>query len=304
VAFATDLVGADARACAGSLRPGDLLLLENTRFHPGETKNDPALARQLADLARVFVNDAFGSAHRAHASTEGVAHILPGVAGLLMEKELRFLSAIRDHPERPYIAVLGGAKISDKIGVLEQFSRTADRLLIGGGMANTFLAAAGHPMGRSLVEADAIPAAERLLRTLASSLLLPVDVVVAERVEAGSPTRVVESHQVPADWSAVDIGPRTRQLFAEALRRAQTVVWNGPMGVFEIPDFSEGTRAMADAIAAVEGMTVVGGGDSAAAVAQMGLADRFRHVSTGGGASLEFLEGKLLPGVEALQDAD
>jgi phosphoglycerate kinase len=303
VQFVADLVGESAREAARSLAPGDMLLLENTRFHPGETRNDPDLARSLATLADLFVNDAFGSAHRAHASTEGVAHHLPAVAGLLMEKELRFLSSVVEDPVRPFVAVLGGAKILDKVGVIERFLTLADRLLIGGGMGNTFLAALGRRMGSSLVEAEALPTALALLEKGNAKIGVPTDLVVAERVEAGSPIREVDVDGVPEGWSAVDIGPATRRAFAQDLNEAKTVVWNGPMGVFEIPAFAGGTRAVAEAIAASGGTTVVGGGDSAAAVAQMGLADRFSHVSTGGGATLEFLEGKLLPGVEALLDA-
>jgi phosphoglycerate kinase len=291
---------------AKSLRPGDILLLENLRFHPEEEANDPEFARELASLAEVYVNDAFGTAHRAHASTVGVAAYLPAVSGLLMERELEALGGVLEHPRRPLVAIIGGAKISTKIAVLEHLLSVADVFLIGGGMANTLLLARGVDIGASLAERDKVDvareflaAAERAGRTVD----LPTDVVVAERVEAGSPQRILPVDEAPAEWSIVDIGPDTAAEFAGEAQRAGTVFWNGPMGVFEIPDFAEGTRRIARVLANVDADTIVGGGDSVAAVEQLGLADRMTHVSTGGGASLEFLEGRELPGVAALADA-
>ncbi|MBI4769764.1 MAG: phosphoglycerate kinase [Chloroflexi bacterium] len=302
VKFAPDCVGAQAEEIAVALLHGEVALLENTRFHPEEEANDPNFARRLAVLATYFVNDAFGSAHRAHASTEGVAHFIPGVAGLLMEKELTFLGKAVQNPDHPYVAILGGAKISDKIGVIENLLTRADRVLIGGGMANTFLKAQGRAVGDSLVEDSALEAARDLLARAGDRLLLPVDVVLGDRFEAGAAARTLPVEAVPGGWRILDIGPRTVQAFSDALRGAKLVVWNGPMGVFEFPAFAAGTNAVAAAVAAVDGVTVVGGGDSAAAINQSGLAERITHISTGGGASLEFLEGKVLPGVAALQD--
>jgi phosphoglycerate kinase len=302
VAFAADCVGPRAEAAVQSLAPTDVLLLENTRFHPEEKANDEAFARQLAALADVYVNDAFGSAHRAHASTEGVAHFLPAVAGLLMEREITELSKALDSDAHPYIAILGGAKVSDKIGVVKAFLNRADLLIVGGGMANTFLAAKGLDMADSLVEPDAIDTAKSLLNDSGSRLLLPVDAVVADRFEADADHQIVPVDAVPAGWRVMDIGPDTTRAFRKALDGASLVVWNGPMGVFEFPSFSEGTFTLAAAVADCGGTTIVGGGDSAAAVHKAGLADRMTHVSTGGGASLEFLEGKTLPGVAVLQD--
>lgn len=303
VRFVPDCVGPQAEEAARALKPGEVILLENTRFHPEEKKNDPQFADQLASLAELFVNDAFGSAHRAHASTVGVAERLPAVAGFLMEKELRYLGNALDHPEHPFIAILGGAKISDKIGVVERLLSFADRLLIGGGMANTFLAAQGNAMGQSLVEGDAIGQAKELLAKAGDRLVLPVDLIVAERFTADSPHKVVAVGDVPADWRALDIGPQTIERFKRDLQGAKLIVWNGPMGVFELEPFAAGTQALAQAVAASGATTIVGGGDSAAAIRKAGLADRISHVSTGGGASLEFLEGKTLPGVAALLDA-
>ncbi len=302
VAFSSDCVGPEAETAAAGLAPGQLLLLENTRFHKGEKENDPEFARQLASLADLFVNDAFGSAHRAHASTEGVAHFLPAVAGFLMEAEIRQLGRALSARVEPYIAILGGAKISDKIGVVEQFLARANRLLIGGGMANTFLAAEGLELGESLVEQAAVPQARELLDSAGDKVVLPVDAVVANAFAADAEHRVVPIHEVPARWRIMDIGPETVERFRAELRDAELIVWNGPMGVFEFPPFSTGTFELARAVAASGGFTIVGGGDSAAAVAQAGLADQIDHVSTGGGAALEFLEGRTLPGVAALQD--
>ncbi len=299
-----DCVGPEVEAAVQAMQPGEVVLLENTRFHPEEKANDPDFARQLAALADLYVNDAFGSAHRAHASTEGVAHYLPAVAGLLMEKELTFLGKALEHPDRPYVAILGGAKVSDKIGVIENLLRQCDRLLIGGGMANTFFAAMGFEMGDSLVEAEAISTASGLLQKAGSRIVLPVDVVIADAFDNDAAHKVVAPNEVTAGWRVLDIGPKTVTTFESALSGARTVVWNGPMGVFEFPNFAKGTFAVAEVLARLDATTVIGGGDSAAAVKQAGLADQMTHVSTGGGASLEFLEGKPLPGVVALADRD
>lgn len=305
VAFVPALTGEEAEQAVAALQPGDVLLLENTRFEPGETKNDPALALALARLGDVFVNDAFGSAHRAHASTAGVAAHLPAVAGLLMEKELAFLGGALAEPERPFVAILGGAKISDKIPVIEALLQKVDAVLIGGGMANTFLAAEGYEMGDSLVEADALATAERLMQAGAGILQLPVDLVVADQFTADATRQTVSVDEVPAGWMALDIGVATVAHFSNRLAGARTVVWNGPMGVAEFPAFARGTVAIAEMLAGLSNATtIIGGGDSAAAVRQAGLADAMSHVSTGGGASLEFLEGKSLPGVAALNDSD
>lgn len=305
-----DVVGGRAAAAAEALQPGDVLLLENTRFHPGEKKNDPALAAQLATLADVYVNDAFGSAHRAHASTEGVARAMRAkggatVAGFLMEKELQALGAAVTNPPHPYVAIMGGAKISDKIQLIENLLQTADKILVGGGMANTFLQAQGREVGRSLVEVDAVPVAARLLAAAADRLILPVDVVVTPEFAADAPAQTVPVSAIPADQMALDVGPDTIARFAGELRGAQLVVWNGPMGVFEFDRFAGGTNALARLLAGLAdggAQVVIGGGDSAAAVRKAGLTDRMSHVSTGGGASLELLEGKLLPGIAALDD--
>ena len=302
VAFAPDCVGPEAQQAKAALQPGAVLLLENTRFHPEEKQNDPEFARQLAEGCDLFVNDAFGSAHRAHASTVGVAQYLPAVAGFLMEKELRYLGQALEAPARPFVAILGGAKISDKIGVVRNLLGKADRVLIGGGMANTFLAALGYAMGDSLVEDEALETAKALLQEGGDKLLLPVDLVVADAFAAEAQRRVVPVGDIPAGWRALDIGPDTVDAFAEVIREARTVVWNGPMGVFEMPPFAQGTFGIARAVAESDAVSIVGGGDSVAAVKQSGLAERITHLSTGGGASLEMLEGKVLPGVAALLD--
>jgi phosphoglycerate kinase len=288
----------------GKLKDGDVLVLENTRFHPEEKKNDPEFARQLASLADIYVDDAFGSAHRAHASTEGVAKYLPAVGGFLMEKELKFLGEALSDPGHPFVAILGGAKISDKIGVVERLLSLSDRLLIGGGMANTFLAAQGHGMAESLVESGSLDQAKDLMAKAGDKLMLPVDLVAAEAFEADAVHKIVGIDEMPEGWQALDIGPETAEAFAGEINGASLVVWNGPMGVFEFEAFAVGTRAIAKAMADCGGTTIVGGGDSAAAVRQAGLTEAMTHVSTGGGASLEFLEGKTLPGVAALQDRD
>jgi phosphoglycerate kinase len=295
-------VGPEVEKMAKELRPGEVLMLENTRFHPGEEKNDLELARQWAALADVYVNDAFGSAHRAHASTEGVARFLPAVAGLLMEKELEYLGRAVSNPEHPYVAILGGAKISDKISVVETLLSKADKLIIGGGMANTFLAAKGYDMQDSLVETASIEKAKSILDKSDDKLLLPVDAVVADKFDAEANTQVVDVDKIPPGWRMMDIGPKSIEAFKEALRGAKLIVWNGPMGVFEMPKFAEGTFAIAKILADSGATTVIGGGDSASAVKKAGVAKQMTHVSTGGGASLEFLEGKELPGVAALMD--
>ncbi|MDR7534486.1 MAG: phosphoglycerate kinase, partial [Armatimonadota bacterium] len=301
-----DCVGPEVAAAVAALQPGQVVLLENLRFHAGEEANDQAFAAQLAALADLYVNDAFGTAHRAHASTAGVAALLPAVAGFLMEKELRHLGQALEHPARPFVAVLGGKKVSDKIAVIQHLLTRADALLIGGGMAYTFLRARGVEIGASICETDRLALAASLLADGVSrgvAVHLPVDVVVAQAVRADAPWRVVPATAIPPDWAGVDIGPETAAHFAGVIAQAGTVLWNGPMGVFEIPAFAAGTRAVAEAMARSAAVTIVGGGDTAAAVDEFGLADRMTHVSTGGGAALEFLEGRELPGVAALQDA-
>ena len=296
-----ECIGPKVEAAVQAAKPGDVILLENTRFHPEEKQNDPAFAAKLAALADLYVNDAFGTAHRAHASTEGVAQYLPAVAGLLMEKELEFLGSALASPERPYVAILGGAKISDKIGVVENLLGQVDALLIGGGMANTFLKADGYDVAESLAEEGSLDTARGLLERAGNKLVLPVDVTVADRFDADAFSQVVSVSGVPPRWRILDIGPRTLELFQERLAGARTVVWNGPMGVFEFPKFAMGTEAVARMLAALpDATTIIGGGDSAAAVKRTGLAGKMSHISTGGGASLEFLEGKTLPGVAAL----
>lgn len=308
VALSPEVVGPETSRLAAGLGAGQVLLLENVRFHPGETKNDPELARQLAALANLYVDDAFGAAHRAHASTAGmVAHFGPGrkAAGTLLLRELQALRRAVDSPARPFVAVLGGAKVSDKIAVVENLVGKADRLLIGGGMAYTFLAAQGIAVGDSLLEADKIDLARETLARAGergSRVLLPSDHVIARELAEDVETRTTDGAAIPEGWKGLDIGPRTREAFAAALADAGTVVWNGPMGVFEVPPFAEGTFALARAVAAAPGFTVVGGGDSVSAVKKSGVADRIGHVSTGGGASLEFLEGKTLPGIAALEE--
>ncbi|MGZ9164573.1 MAG: phosphoglycerate kinase [Anaerolineales bacterium] len=302
VKMATDNIGVEVEAMAKELMPGAVLMLENTRFHAGEEKNDLDLARQMAALADVYVNDAFGSAHRAHSSTEGVARFLPAVSGFLMEQELEYLGRAVSNPEHPYAAILGGAKISDKISVVETLLSKADKLIIGGGMANTFLAAKGYNMQDSLVEAASIETAKSIMQKSGDKLLLPVDAVIADKFDAEADTQVVDVDKIPAGWRMMDIGPKSIEAFKDALKDAKLIVWNGPMGVFEMPKFAEGTFAMAKMLADSGATTVIGGGDSASAVKKAGVAKQMTHVSTGGGASLEFLEGKELPGVAALMD--
>jgi phosphoglycerate kinase len=302
VAFASDCIGPIAEQAAKMLKSGEVLVLENTRFHPEEEKNDPGMAKQLAALADVFVNDAFGTAHRAHASTEGVAKFLPGVAGFLMEKEIQYLGQAVDNPKRPFVAILGGAKVSDKIGVIKNLLQKADTVLIGGGMANTFFKAQGYGMGDSLVEADALNTAKELLKLGGTKLRLPVDVVIADKFEDSAQKKTVPVGEIPAEWRVLDIGPDTIKSFSKIISEAGTIVWNGPMGVFEFPNFAVGTFEIAKAIASSKSVSVIGGGDSVAAVAQAGVSDKITHISTGGGASLEMLEGLALPGLVALQD--
>lgn len=306
VALAPDVVGEAVQQRAGALKPGEILLLENTRFEPGEKKNDPALAAKLASLADVYVNDAFGAAHRAHASTEGVAHLLPAYAGLLLEAELRELGTVLGDPKRPLVVVLGGAKVTDKIGVIDRFLELADKILIGGAMCFSFFRAQGHETGESLVEEEGIDLAAKALEQAAVSeceLLLPTDLVLGASFSADAEPREIDGVDVPEGLMGLDIGPGSARLYADAIRAAGTVFWNGPMGAFELPPFAAGTRVVAEAVAATDAVTVVGGGDSAAALTEFGLADRVSWLSTGGGASLELIEGKPLPGVEALLDA-
>jgi phosphoglycerate kinase len=295
-----DCVGSQVEAAVGAMEPGDVVLLENLRFYADEEKNDPAFAAKLAKLGDVWVNDAFGTAHRAHASTAGVAAYLEGVAGFLLEKEIKFLGDAVTNPERPFVAILGGAKVSDKIAVIDNLLGKADVILIGGGMANTFLKAQGYEMGDSLVEADSVSYAGELLQKAAGKLVLPIDVIVADAFSADAHKKTVPANSVERGWRVLDIGSKSVSLFAKKIKGAKTVVWNGPMGVFEMAPFAQGTFAIAKALADTKATTIVGGGDSAAAVEQSGLAQRMTHISTGGGASLEFLEGKELPGIAAL----
>ena len=302
VNFAGDFAGPLSVEAAAKIKPGDVLLLENTRFEAGETKNNPELSQRLASLADIFVNDAFGSAHRAHSSTEGVAQYLPAVSGFLMEKEIQYLGEAIANPKRPFIAILGGAKVSDKIGVIRNLLKITDQVLIGGGMANTFFKAEGYPMGDSLVEDEALETARELLAEGGQHLRLPVDVVIADRMENEAQSKTVSVGAIPEGWRILDIGPETIQAYAKAIQSANTVVWNGPMGVFELPKFATGTFGIAQAVADSGATSIIGGGDSVAAVNQSGLAGKITHISTGGGASLEMLEGIVLPGVAALQD--
>ncbi len=302
VKMAPDCVGPEVEAMAKALKPGEVILLENTRFHKGEEKNDLDLAKQMAALADVYVNDAFGSAHRAHSSTEGIARFLPAVSGFLMEQELEYLGRAVANPEHPYVAILGGAKISDKILVVETLLSKCDKLIIGGGMANTFLAAKGLNMQDSLVEEASLETAKALLAKSGDKLVLPVDAVVADKFDAEAASQVVDVDKIPAGWRMLDVGPKTIEAYKAVLADAKLVVWNGPVGVFEFPKFAEGTFALAKLLAESSATTVIGGGDSASAVKKAGVAKQMTHVSTGGGASLEFLEGKELPGVAALND--
>ncbi len=302
VAFASDCVGAPAEAAAKALKFGEVLVLENTRFHPEEEANDLNFAKGMASMADLYVNDAFGTAHRAHASTEGVTHFLPGVAGFLMEKEIQYLGQAIASPKKPFVAILGGAKVSDKIGVIKNLLTKADEILIGGGMANTFFKAMGLELADSLVEPEAVETAKELLKTGGKKLHLPIDVVLGDKFEAEAAMKEMKLGPVPAGWRILDIGPETIAEFSKIIAKAGTVVWNGPMGVFEFPKFAKGTFEIAKAVAKSDAVSIIGGGDSVAAIQQSGLADKITHISTGGGASLEMLEGLELPGVAALQD--
>ena len=303
VTFAKDVIGESADEAVANIKDGEVVLLENLRYHKEETKNDPEFAKKLASYAEIFVNDAFGTAHRAHASTEGVTHYLPAVAGFLIKKELEFMGGALENPDRPFVAILGGAKIADKIPVIENLFNKVDCLIIGGGMANTFLAAQGYNMSKSLVDADSIALASELLKKAklkGVKILLPIDVVAADEFNNDAKTVMVPVDSIPEGYMALDIGSSTRMIFAEEINRATTVIWNGPMGVAEMPSFAGGTRAVAEAMAGTNATTIIGGGDSAAAVKNLGYGDKMSHISTGGGASLEFLEGKELPGIAAL----
>jgi phosphoglycerate kinase len=302
VQFVDDCVGPKVEAAAKAMKFGDILVLENTRFYPGEEKNDLDLAKGMAALADIYVNDAFGTAHRAHSSTEGVARFLPAVAGFLMEKEIRYLGEAIANPKQPFVAILGGAKISDKIGVIKNLLTKAETVLIGGGMANTFLKAQGYAMADSLVEDEAVETAKELLKSGGTHLRLPVDLVIANKFEADAERKVIPVGSVPEGWRVLDIGPETVAEYSKVVGSAGTVVWNGPMGVFEFPRFAEGTFAIAKAVAGSNAISIIGGGESVAAVQQSGVADKITHISTGGGASLEMLEGLVLPGLAALQD--
>jgi len=307
VIMAKDCVGPEVEEAVSKLRPGDVLLLENVRFYAGEEKNDPDFAKELAKLADIYINDAFGTAHRAHASTAGVAELLPAGAGFLMQKEIEVMGKALEDPARPFVAILGGAKVSDKIGVIQNLLTKVDALLIGGGMAFTFLKAKGYEIGKSLLEEDKLELAKSLMKQADEKgvkLLLPEDVVVASEISENAEYATVPVDRIPADRMGVDIGPQTRKAFEEIIKDAATVVWNGPMGVFEIKAFAEGTLAVATAMANSKAVTIIGGGDSAAAAEQLGFADKMTHISTGGGASLEFLEGKELPGVAVLDNRD
>ena len=306
VTFASDVIGESAKAAVAACREGEVVLLENLRFHAEEEKNDPEFCQALAAFGDVYVNDAFGTAHRAHASTAGVAkYIKTAVAGFLIGKELDVMGGALEDPKRPFVAILGGAKVSDKIGVINNLLEKVDTLIIGGAMAYTFLKAKGYEVGKSLCELDKVDLAKELMAKAEAKgvkLLLPVDTVIAQEFKNDTPFKTVDSDKIPADWEGLDIGEKTRELYADAVKNAGTVIWNGPMGVFEMPNFANGTKAVAKALADSNAITIIGGGDSAAAVAQLGYADKMTHISTGGGASLEFLEGLELPGVACLND--
>ena len=305
VVLADDVVGPDAQAKAAALKPGEILLLQNTRFEKGETKNDPALAKAMADMAEVYVSDAFGAVHRAHASTAGVAGCLPAVSGFLIQKELDFIGGALASPKRPLVAILGGSKVSSKIGVINNLLEIADTIIIGGGMAYTFSAAQGGKVGDSLLEADWKDYSLEMIQKAKDKgvkLLLPVDTVIADKFAPDAESKVVKAGEIPDGWQGLDIGPETVELYCGAVADAGTVIWNGPMGVFEFDKFAVGTKAVAEALSKTNAITIIGGGDSAAAVQQLGYADKMSHISTGGGASLEFMEGKELPGVACLLD--
>ena len=303
VIMSNDVIGEDTKKKAEELKNGEIMLLENVRFHREETDNDPEFSKQLASLAEIYVNDAFGAAHRAHSSTEGVAQYLPAVAGLLIEKELKFLGNALNNPERPFIAILGGAKVSDKIGVIDNLLEKVDTLMIGGGMAYTFFKAQGYEVGKSLCELDKLDLARELMEKAKNKgvkLMLPIDTKIGKEFDINTESKTVKYTEIPADWEGFDIGEETIKLFSEELRKAKTIVWNGPLGLFEFPQFAIGTNEIAKVLSEINATTIIGGGDSAAAVKKAGLQDKMTHISTGGGASLEFLEGKKLPGIECL----
>ncbi|MGO4540981.1 phosphoglycerate kinase [Paenibacillus sp. 2TAB19] len=305
VTKANEAIGEAVEAQVAALNNGDVLLLENVRFYEGEEQNDPELAKAFAKLADLFVNDAFGAAHRAHASTEGIAHLLPAVSGLLMERELEVLGKALNNPERPFTAIVGGSKVKDKIAVIDKMLEIADNIIIGGGLSYTFFKAQGHEIGKSLVDNSKLDLALEFIekaKKLGKNFLIPVDIVVTDDFSANANTKIVDVDGIPAEWEGIDIGPKTRELYADVIKNSKLVVWNGPMGVFEIEPFSHGTQAVARACAETSGYTVIGGGDSAAAAEKFHLADKMDFISTGGGASLEFMEGKVLPGVVALND--
>ena len=305
VAMASDVIGEDAKAKAAALKDGEVMLLENLRFHKEEEKNAPEFAKELASMAEIYVNDAFGTAHRAHASTAGVADYLPAVCGYLIQKEIEIMGTALENPKRPFVAILGGAKVSDKIGVIENLIDKVDTLVIGGGMAYTFFKAKGYEVGNSICELDKVELAKELMAKAEAkgvNFLLPIDTVVGDDFKEDCNFKTVDSKEIPAEWQGLDIGEKSRELFDEAIKNAGTVVWNGPMGVFEMPEFAKGTKAVAKSVADSGSISIIGGGDSAAAVEQLGYADKMTHISTGGGASLEFLEGLVLPGIAALND--
>ena len=305
VLMATDVIGENAKTLAENLKPGQVMLIENVRLHKEETENDPEFAKQLANFGEIFVNDAFGTAHRAHASTEGVSHYLPAVSGFLIEKELKFLGDALENPERPFISILGGSKVSDKIGVIDSLLEKVDELLIGGGMSYTFYKALGYSVGNSICEDDKIDLAKELMEKAKAKnvkMLLPIDNKLGKEFSANTETMVVDRESIPDGWEGLDIGPKTIELYTEELKKAKTVIWNGTVGVAEFDLFAEGTNSLAKVLSELDATTIIGGGDTAAAVQKAGLADKMTHVSTGGGASLEFLEGKKLPGIECLMD--
>ena len=305
VIMANDVIGEDAKEKAKQLKNGEIMLLENVRFHREETDNDPEFSKQLASLAEIYVNDAFGSAHRAHSSTAGVAQYLPAVAGFLIEKELKFLGNALNNPERPFVAILGGAKVSDKIGVIDNLLEKVDTLIIGGGMAYTFFKAQGYEVGKSLCELDKLDLAKELMEKAKNKgvkLMLPIDTKIGKEFDINTESKTVKCTEIPADWEGFDIGEESIKIFSEELRKAKTVVWNGPLGLFEFPQFAIGTNSIAKVLSEIDATTIIGGGDSSAAVKKAGLQDKMTHISTGGGASLEFLEGKKLPGIECLLD--
>ena len=309
VTMANDVIGEDAQAKVAALKNGEAVLLENVRYHKEEEKNDPEFAKKLAAFADIFVNDAFGTAHRAHASTEGISHYVDcSVAGFLIEKEIEVMGGALSDPKRPFVAILGGAKVSDKIGVINNLLEKVDKLLIGGAMAYTFIVAKGGKVGKSMLETDKVDLAKELLEKAAAKgveLYLPVDTVIAKEFKADAESKVCPTMEIPDEWEGLDIGPKTAEIFADVIKSAKTVIWNGPMGVFEFPKFAVGTKAVAQALADnPEATTIIGGGDSAAAIEQLGYADKVTHISTGGGASLEYLEGKVLPGIACLNDKD